>query len=131
MPESSPEALLKNIVENYNLELVILYGSRARGTTHAESDSDVAVRARGVLTLDQILAVSRDFDALYPNAEVCDIRKASPLLLANIAQDGKLIFERAPLSFYEFKLLAINQYLDYKPYFEKLRQKNQEEIERM
>jgi predicted nucleotidyltransferase len=53
-----PEALLKAVVETFDPQAVILFGSRARGEAHADSDWDLLVivdedaRARG-LTLEK------------------------------------------------------------------------------
>lgn len=120
------QKFLKKLIRKYKLELVILFGSRARGKIHRESDTDIAVRASEELGMDKILSLSAELDRIFINADVCDIRRASPLLLALIAQDGKCLFQKKPLTFENFKIFAINQYIEYKPYFEKLRAKNLE-----
>lgn len=43
-------------------------------------------------------------DPHYPEADIVDIRKASPLLLVAIAQDAKSIFEKTPGLLEEFKV---------------------------
>jgi uncharacterized protein len=120
--------MLQKIVERYGLNLVVLFGSKARGKTHRESDVDIAIRSDRRLSPDQLLSLATDLDHIYPNGDLCDLRSASPLLLAAIAQEGKPLFTRGESDFEEFRIFAINQYIDYKPFAEELRKKNREEI---
>jgi len=105
---------LKEIVKRYELALVVMFGSAARGQTNSESDTDIAVKSWHVITPDIYLSLSRDLDRIYREVDLVDLRKASPLLLANIAQEAKLIFEDTPLAFEEFKLFAYRSYWDWK-----------------
>jgi len=45
--EIAVRKFLAEIASRYEVEAAILYGSRARGTHHEESDADVAVLLRG------------------------------------------------------------------------------------
>ena len=127
MPAKTNAELVK-IAESYHLDLVVLYGSRARGSATDESDTDIAVRADRPLLPDEKLELSRQFDALFSNSEVCDLKTAPPLLLAAVSQDGKAIYQKSPSLFAEFKLYAMKEYIEFKPMLEKLRQKNAKRI---
>lgn len=96
-------AFVKRVSEAYPTQQVILFGSRARGTEHAESDADVAIILKGetghfiktkmamndiayVILLDtgiriQPLPVWED-EWAHPE------RYSNPHLLHNIALDG-------------------------------------------
>lgn len=119
---------LIQISDRYGLALVICFGSAATGKTHPESDVDIAVWGNCRLELEAILALGRDLELLFPRVDVCDLRVAPPLLKAAVVQDGQVLFERER-SFYEFlKLRFIAEYLDFKPWLEKLRQQNAQAI---
>jgi hypothetical protein len=61
-------------------------------------------------------------------AEIVDLRAASPILLAAIARDGVLWFQKATSDFAQFRISAINQYLDFKPSFDRMMRRVNTEI---
>lgn len=111
---SESEQIAK-LANKFNLDLIILFGSQARGTTHAQSDTDIAVRANHKLSIDERIDIALAFDQFYKDVEIADIKSASPLLLAAITKDSKLLFEAQPDLFHDFKLYALNSYFDFKP----------------
>ncbi len=129
-PTSNPNKLLE-IANKFGLELIVLFGSRARGTFSTESDSDFGVRALKTLPKETLLDVARALDAVSPNAEVVDLREAGPLLLGAIAKDGKLLYESQTSLFAEFKIRAMNEYLDYQPYLDKLAEQNKQALKNL
>jgi len=120
------EREIANLADEFELDLIIMFGSRARGQQRGDSDTDVAVRGKGVFSFDDRLKLAVRLDRFFPNVDLIDIRDASPLLLAAVGQDGKLIYQRRESLFEEFKIFAWNQYMDFKPTLELLRHKNKE-----
>lgn len=103
-----------------NLRLVILYGSKASGNTHTQSDTDIAVLAAEKLTFDRRFEIqeglSLAMDVSYDNIDLVDIRSIPPLLLFQIARDGELLYGTE--SEYElFYRRAQKRYIDAKPLF--------------
>lgn len=105
------------------VRLVVLHGSRARGTARDDSDYDVgvltvegegfrSVRHHGELLelLGALLSVSTD------RVDVAYLDHANPLLLKRVADHGRLLFgdER---DFQALKLKAFHRFVDYQPYF--------------
>ena len=101
--EIAVRRFLDEIASRYEVEGAILYGSRARGTHHEESDADVAVLLRG--KPQGLMTVAMDmsetaFDVLletdilvsafpvwlneWENPE----EHSNPTLLHNISRDG-------------------------------------------
>jgi predicted nucleotidyltransferase len=111
-----------DIAHRYDLMLVVLFGSRAKGLARDDSDTDIAVKATRLLETRDILKLEAEFDNIFKSSEVVDLRTAPVLLLANIARDGVLLFESKQSIFTEFKIQAFNQYIEYKPYLEKRKQ---------
>lgn len=51
---------LEPIAKKYEIDLAVLFGSRATGRVHSESDWDIAVRSRRVLSLEERLELIGD-----------------------------------------------------------------------
>lgn len=95
------------------VRLVAVFGSRARGTNRPESDADVGVQfgtSNGVdlARLDRVRA------ALSADGEIdlVALDLADPLLLYEVAVDGRPLFEFHEGAWEEFRILAIKRYYD-------------------
>ncbi len=107
-----------------DLELVVLFGSTAKGRRRAESDVDVAVRCAGTADLDTlygVLAPALSTDRL----DLIDLRRVGPLLAMEVARSGRLLYESRPGAFRQFQSLASRRYCDTA----KLRQAQQRAIQ--
>lgn len=124
--KSSPE--IEQFAKEHNLDLIIIFGSQARGQGREDSDVDIAVRASTPLSLEQRLELSGKLDQYFPKVEIADLRQASPLLLAAIARDGKPLYEKVKGKFQEFILYAKNMYFDFKPALDRLKEQTKKEI---
>ena len=94
-----------------DLQLLVLFGSAARGRARLGSDIDLAVRCDGPADLDAFylaLAPRLGTDRL----DVVDLHRAGPLLGMAVARTGRLLFEREPGAFREFQSLASRRYCD-------------------
>lgn len=95
------------------LQLVLLFGSIAKGTFHRKSDIDLGFlfdEPVDVLTLTNEVAKLLHSDRV----DVVDLRRASPLLKFSAAQKGKILHERSDGLFNEFLSLAFRMYIDTK-----------------
>lgn len=104
---------LMPLISKKGIKLVILFGSRAKGSNLDRSDYDLA------------LMQDESFDIIKMTMEICrvletdkvdiiDIRQVSPLLGMEIAKYGKIIFESKPGLFNSFKSLIFRKYCDTK-----------------
>ena len=95
--------------------LIILFGSRARGTEGKSSDADIAVLADHPLSLEEKQALATEaagrFDISEDIVDIIDLWNAPPLLQHQVAKEGKLL-EGDPFSFVRFKVLAWKRYQD-------------------
>ena len=126
---NSKATSVEQIAQEYSLDLIVMFGSRARGQSIGSSDTDIAVRGSRELARDDELRIAAALDAFFPNVDLCDIRKASPLLLGAIGQDAKLIYQQRESLLEEFKIFAWNQYMDFKPQLDRIRERNKAEID--
>jgi|SRR3989338_5411027 len=98
-----------------NTSLVILFGSRARGTESQNSDADVAVLADRPLDIHERMdiasKIARILDVPEEKVDLVDLWKAPPLLQHRVAEEGKLL-RGDPHAFLRFRVLAWKRYLD-------------------
>lgn len=99
------------------LRMLVLFGSAARGSTRADSDIDVAVLLNETedttqhrMQIEAALgrAAGRDVDVVY-------LLEAPPQLRFEIARDGRLLFERAPHTWADFRARAMIDWWDWAP----------------
>jgi predicted nucleotidyltransferase len=118
------------IAQRQGLDLVVLFGSATRGQLRRESDVDVAVRfvpgppgfeaeARVAGELHQALRPPRELDLVVLNG-------ASPLLLAEVAAEGVVLYAASPEVWPLFRLYARKRFEDT----EKYRQRRWEALKR-
>ena len=103
--ESKKEEI-KKFAEEYDLSLVVLFGSQATGKIHSKSDIDIAVL--GIENIN-IFEISAYFDNLFKkgDTEVVNLDMASPTLMYCVTRDGKALYERDNNTFLSWKLYAI------------------------
>ena len=94
-----------------SVELVVLFGSVARGRSRPDSDLDVAVRCDGPADLDALylLLAPRLTTSLL---DLVDLRRTGSLLAFQVARHGQVLYERDPGAFRSFQSLASRRYCD-------------------
>lgn len=94
-----------------DVELVVVFGSTVKRRSRAPSDVDVAVRAKGLVDLDamyRVLAPRLQTDRL----DIVDLRRASPLLMMEVARSGRVVYEQRAGVYRQFQSLASRRYCD-------------------
>jgi len=111
------------LAAQYNLALVILFGSHSREESTPMSDTDIAVlidtNARDI-SYKLELAMLLDFQKVVNNGEVdlVLLNKATPFLKYQVAMEGELLFEKQNDLYVEFMTKAMKEYEDVR-HFEK------------
>jgi predicted nucleotidyltransferase len=115
MPPAAPEDLAARLRDLAavapDVELVVLFGSVATGRARTRSDVDIAVRCAGPADLDELYRVLASRIGTY-RLDLVDLRRASPLLMMEVARRGRVLFERHPGVFRQFQALASRRYCD-------------------
>jgi predicted nucleotidyltransferase len=112
--DAQKSQIIKEIAISNNLDLIVLFGSHAKGRAMKESDIDIAVfRKTGGLTLDDQIILSGKFAELFKNnnIDVSIISSNNPVLMYNILKYGKILYTTEDkladmLKLYAWKLLA-------------------------
>jgi predicted nucleotidyltransferase len=113
--------VLKNkiagVARKHGLSCIVLFGSRATGKTHALSDTDIAFMADRDVDYREQFEIQSDFgDALnIGNLELVNMRRVSPLLMRQIADKGKLLYEDRRGRFVGFRILSFKLYVETAP----------------
>lgn len=107
-------ALQRVGAETPGLDLLMLFGSRARGDAHDGSDWDFGYLASGDIDWAALLAsivntVSSD------RVDLVDLARASGLLRYRAARDGVVVFEAEPRLSESFRLDALDFWCDAGP----------------
>ena len=99
----------------HDIKLIILFGSRAKGTAGPRSDTDIAVLADHPLNLEEKAEIGtgvvRELGVSEDALDIVDLWDAPPLLQHQIANHGRLL-RGDPSDFLRFKVLAWKRYQD-------------------
>lgn len=98
------------------VEVLALHGSRARGDAGPNSDWDFGYLAAPSAAVDAVALLARLTQLLGTDAvDVVDLDCASALLRYRVARDGRVVLERRPGAFVEFRLEATRFWCDAGP----------------
>jgi predicted nucleotidyltransferase len=119
LPETMRRALAQAADAAPGLQLLVLHGSRARGTSHERSDWDFAYEGNADFDVDAFLATLADL-LKVDRIDLVDLARAGALLRHRVARDGVTLFERTPGRFERFWLDAVHTWCDLAPVLEPL-----------
>ncbi|BAZ11481.1 hypothetical protein NIES4071_33070 [Calothrix sp. NIES-4071] len=105
------------------VKMLVLFGSRARGDIHANSDWDFAVICDENQRLDYVKdnpflwfeLPAKVGEILQINSDIIDVVEldhCSPLMGYHVARDAKVLYESKPESFLRFQCKAWKIYAD-------------------
>ena len=118
MPDSIFDALASTARAARGLDLLILFGSRARGGARPGADWDFGYLADETADVPALLTAL--VEVLHDDrVDLVDLRRASGLLRYRAARDGRLLHESAPDLFDRYRLEAARFWCDNAPLFER------------
>ena len=111
-----PNADFAGFARQLGLLWVALHGSRASQKNRPDSDVDVAFQAERGLSEQQLDSLDEPLrhlaDIGNKELDVTDCCDAGPVFKMEVAQKGKLLYERASGTFNRFKVQAALEYAD-------------------
>ena len=118
LPRPALDAVASTARATVGLDLLILFGSRARGDARPGADWDFGYLAGETTDVPGLLAAL--VGALRTDrVDVVDLRRASGLLRYRAACDGVLVYEAPTDHFDRFRLQAVQFWCDNAPVFER------------
>ncbi len=101
-----------DIAERYELYFILLFGSRATGTATEESDVDLAVYGRHILTETEKIELVVELSPLFKTERIdlVDVKTAPPLLRKKIFDAYKVIYIKDARLLYQVELTSLYEY---------------------
>jgi len=105
------------------LKMLVLFGSRATGKTHANSDWDFAalydeevrqnyIKDNAFAWFEVPMILGNFFHLNSDIIDVVELNHSSPLIGYHVSRDGKLLYEKASDEFTKFQSKAWKMYAD-------------------
>ena len=104
---------IDNLAKKYNLSLVILYGSHARGKVHKESDIDIAVLGARPIPFEKLIDLNNEFAEIFKVKEidVKSLHNTNFLFRYQVMYKGILLYGKS-YNYNSFKSYAFRDYYD-------------------
>jgi|SRR3989338_2283021 len=104
---------IDNLAKKYNLSLVILYGSQARGKIHKGSDIDIAVLGARPIPFEKLIDLNNEFAEIFKVKEidVKSLHNTNPLFRYQVMSKGVLLYGKN-YDYNSFKSYAFRDYYD-------------------
>jgi len=102
---------LADIVDKYQLDLILMFGSRAKGNVRPESDVDIAVYGRQMFSETEKVQLTYELCTIFRTNDIdlVDLRTAPPLLKFEVFKNCKPLFQRDPMLLYRLELANIHE----------------------
>jgi len=103
------------IIEKYNIELFIVFGSYAENMNKPGSDLDLAYKSSELLAEDEEIELLNELSQFYQRGDIdlVNLTKAEPVLKVELAKKGRLLYGEEE-RFEEFSIYAAAIYADTK-----------------
>lgn len=111
---------IKELAKEFDLKLVLLFGSQVLEKTHSESDVDFAVLPEKNLSFEEEILLNTKLSGLFQDEKIIDLvnlKKANPLLKQEIAKNCLLLYGKEE-DFFDFKAAAFKDYINHLPLLE-------------
>ena len=104
---------IDNLAKKFNLSLVILYGSHARGKVHKESDIDIAVLGARPIPFEKLIDLNNEFAEIFKVKEidVKSLHNTNFLFRYQVMYKGILLYGKS-YNYNSFKSYAFRDYYD-------------------
>jgi len=113
------KSAITSIGDNYNLDFIILHGSRAIGGIRGpETDLDIAIYRQGGIGKKEYLEIYSKMMSMFKGEDL-DLKvlnNKNPLFYYHVLKDGKLLYGDSTL-FNDLKAYAYKRYVDALPLF--------------
>lgn len=110
-----PKNKIEEIAKEFNLKLILLFGSQVNRQTHPETDVDLAFLPENDFSFDDEIMLNSKLSGLFRDKKIIDsvnLKKANPFLKQEIAKNPLLLYGKEE-DLFEFKAQAFRSYVDH------------------
>lgn len=120
MGDTKIKSKIAELALKYQLSMVLLFGSRAKGQENISSDFDIAYLSKKKLDLMDESKLVCDLMEIFRSdkIDIVNIRKAPPLLMKHIFDHNKILFCENSVTYYTYQIYAIRLYKESKRIFQ-------------
>jgi predicted nucleotidyltransferase len=103
---------LKDLATKYKLSLILLFGSHVYGDVNTESDMDIAIYGKKVLSEADKIDLTYEFSKIFhkDKIDVVDIKTSPPLLKKEIFKDYKILYQRNRTLVRQLELVSLFEF---------------------
>lgn len=122
---------LRDLIERYYLKLIMVFGSHANGETHSESDMDIAVYSKRVLSEEEKINLTHELCNIFRTYKIdlVDIKTAPPLLKREIFKDYVVLYQEDPELLHQLELVSLYELKESEVLFQFRHERLQEFIQ--
>lgn len=109
---------LKDLLESYNLKLIYIFGSYAKGKNHKNSDLDIAVLLDNQYNhLDKLSLMGDLIDIFKRNdVDLVILNDANSVLKHQVVKYGKILYMENEDVKVNFEVRVLKEYMDMEPF---------------
>ena len=107
------EKIKKEILDKLECEAIVLFGSYARGTQNKDSDIDIAIKPKNVLTKKEQFYLAQELaDIINIEVDLINLDEIGDGFRYEILMSGKTIYCENEFKFELYKLDMYREYLE-------------------
>lgn len=107
------EIIKQYLINNFECEAILLFGSYARNTQNAESDIDLAIKLKKEIQPKELFEIKRKLeDILEKDVDLIDLENIQDGIRYEILINGITIYVKDELKFELYKLDMYREYLE-------------------
>lgn len=102
---------LGDLADKYQLDLILMFGSRLTGNVHPESDIDIAVYGGQIFSETEKIQLIYELCNIFhtDDIDLVDLRTTSPFLKKEVFKNYKILLQRDAMLLYQLELANIHE----------------------
>ncbi|WP_461207152.1 type VII toxin-antitoxin system MntA family adenylyltransferase antitoxin [Clostridium sp. DL1XJH146] len=106
------------LLESYDIKLIYIFGSYAKGNNNSNSDLDIAILLdRDFNPLDKLSLIS-EFTSIFKRDDIdlVILNSANPVLRHQVIKHGKIVYVEDENIKVNFEVRVLKEYMDMEPF---------------